>query len=92
MSRSRGPTRPVAGYNQRVHNRHPLVDAFEDEQCRRSPPDPAANRRIFEAMYRHAVALGVLPLDDPLDGIEDDVRLAKALNVRTTAGPDRPRA
>ena len=72
-----------------MRKRHPRVDAFEDEMARSSPPDVAANRRLFEAMYRHAVSLGVFPLRDPLEGIDVDVRLAKALNVRTTPRPDR---
>lgn len=36
--------------------------------------------RIAEALYEEARALGVLPLKDPLDGIEVKFRLANALN------------
>ena len=68
-----------------MRKRHPRVDAFEDELMRASPPDPAENRRLFEAMYRYAVDRGVLPPRDPLEGIEVDIRLARALNVRTAA-------
>ena len=63
-----------------------LLDAFEDELIRRSPVDLQANRRLFEAMYRLALSRGVLPPRDPLDGIEVDIRLARALHVRTPAG------
>jgi hypothetical protein len=75
-----------------VRKRHPSVAAFEDEMTRSSPPDVAANRRVFEAMYRYAVGLGVFPLRDPLEGIEVDVRLAKALHVRSNPRPDRASA
>lgn len=36
--------------------------------------------KIFEAMWREAVALGVLPSQNPLEGIEVDIRIAKTLN------------
>lgn len=35
---------------------------------------------IFEAMWQEGMALGVLPLKDPLEGIEVDVRIARILN------------
>lgn len=54
--------------------------------------DFAANRRVFAELWEHAVRLGVLPPADPLDGIEVDLRLAEALNVRRTARTDRPGA
>jgi hypothetical protein len=69
--------------------RHPLLDAFEREQVRATPPDYLRNLRIFEAMYQEAVSLGVLPPADPLEGIEVDIRLARALNVRIPAREDR---
>ncbi len=59
------------------------VAAFERERIRRTPPDHARNLRIFEALYHEAVALGALPLDDPLDGLDVDIRLAHIVNVRT---------
>ncbi len=36
--------------------------------------------KIFAAMWREAVNLGVLPPKDPLEGIEVDIRVAKVLN------------
>ena len=58
-----------------------LVEAFEREYQRRQPHDYRQNLRIAEALYAEARALGVLPLKDPLDGIEVKIRLAKALNA-----------
>ena len=34
----------------------------------------------MEALYQEAVALGVFPLKDPLDGLEVDIRIAKVVN------------
>jgi hypothetical protein len=46
--------------------------------------------RIFEALYEEAKQLGVFPLKDPLEGIEVDIRLARALNARKVAKKDNP--
>lgn len=69
-----------------------LVEAFEKDQMRGARPDYHRSLRILEAMYSEALALGALPLKDPLDGIEVDIRLAKVINVRATAGTPRPQA
>lgn len=49
------------------------------------PADFKKNLQIVDAMYQFARSLGVFPPKDPLDGIEADIRIAKALNV-----PARP--
>lgn len=36
--------------------------------------------KIFEALWKEALSLKVLPLKNPLEGIEVDVRIAKILN------------
>lgn len=46
------------------------------------PSDFDANLRMLEAMYAHARELGAFPPEDPLAGIEVDIRVARALNVR----------
>ncbi|MCI0652647.1 MAG: hypothetical protein L0Z55_12280 [Planctomycetes bacterium] len=56
------------------------VRAFEDSYSRARPADYFENMRIFEALWREAVALGVLPGQDPLAGIDHDIRLARILN------------
>ncbi len=60
--------------------RHPLLEAFEDAQ-RRIPADYRQNLRIVEALWEEARQLRVLPDTPTLDGIETDIRLARALNV-----------
>jgi hypothetical protein len=69
-----------------------LVEKFEREQIRRRKPDYFLNLRIFESLYEEATHLGIFPLKNPLEGIEADVNLARALNVRTPAGEDRSEA
>jgi hypothetical protein len=62
-----------------VLRRTPLLASFEDRQLRR-PVDVDLNRRLFEALYREAVELGALPPADPLEGIDVDLRVARAVN------------
>ena len=56
------------------------LDRFEKEFLRLRKPDPAKNFRIIEALYDEAVALGAIPLKDPLNGIEVDIKIAKVVN------------
>lgn len=59
-----------------------LIQTLEDNLARSQAPDYFSNLRTFEALYQEARLLGILPLRDPLDGIDVDIRLAAALNVR----------
>jgi hypothetical protein len=36
--------------------------------------------KIVEALYKEAVALGVFPLKDSLEGLEVDIRIARGIN------------
>ncbi|HMB89604.1 MAG TPA: hypothetical protein VKP65_02075 [Rhodothermales bacterium] len=65
-----------------------LLEAFERDQMRQNQASYLENLRLFEALYREAQTLGVLPLADPLEGIDVDIRLARALHVRTATGED----
>lgn len=62
-----------------------LVEAVENAQARQATPGFLHNLRLVDALYEEARTLGAFPLKDPLDGIEVDIRVAKALNVRTAA-------
>ena len=42
--------------------------------------DIKRNFKIAEALYHEAVVLGILPFKNPLDGIEVDLRIARAIN------------
>ena len=55
---------------------------FEDQFIRSSSPSPYPQAlRQFTALWQEAVALGVLPPKDPLEGIEVDLRIANILNA-----------
>lgn len=53
---------------------------FEIEFSKKEKVDIIRNFRIVDALYNEAVALGVIPLKNPLDGIEVDLRIAKVVN------------
>ena len=72
--------------------RSEILEAFEKEQIRQNKADYHENLKIFEALYREAQTLGVFPLEDPLEGIDVDIRLAKVLHVRIPDREDRPDA
>lgn len=56
------------------------VRKFEQDLLRKEKADMAKNFRIVDALYREAVALGVFPLRDPLDGLGTDIRIAGLVN------------
>jgi len=53
---------------------------FEMETTRKERPDIRRNFRIVEALYEEAVALGVFPLKNPLEGLTVDIRIARVIN------------
>ena len=57
-----------------------LLHGFEKEQTRNEKLTHAEALALFDAMWREGLALGVLPLEDSLEGIEVDARLARILN------------
>ena len=62
-----------------------VLAEFEESELRREKPDYPRALRLFEAMWEEAMLLGVLPLKDPLEGIEVDIKIARILNdVRST--------
>ncbi len=53
---------------------------FELTLLRKDKIDIKRNIKIVEALYKEAVALGVIPLRDPLDGLDVAIRIAKVVN------------
>lgn len=53
---------------------------FELNLLRREKVDYRRNFRIVDVLYNEAVAMGTLPLRNPLDGIEVDLKIAKVVN------------
>lgn len=62
-----------------------LWERWERETQLTRPADFRANLRILEAMYEEARALGVLAAPPTVEGLESRLRVARALNVRTTS-------
>jgi hypothetical protein len=56
-------------------------EAFEAEWQRRNPPDLEVHFRIFDRMLELARALHAWPPADPLEGLEVDLQLARAINA-----------
>lgn len=69
-----------------IKNRE-YLEAFEDQLLVEEKVDFFKNLEIYEALWQQAVTLGVFPLKDPYDGVEDDVHLAKILS-RLPQGAD----
>jgi len=57
-----------------------LLARFEDEETRKEKLSYKEALKIFEAMWKEAVSLGVLPPKNPLEDIETDIRIAAILN------------
>jgi hypothetical protein len=57
-----------------------LLEEFNDGLLRKERLDYASGLRILDAMWEEGRKLGVLPLKDPLEGIEVDIRIARILN------------
>jgi len=69
-----------------------LWEQFEAEWQRSQKPNLEANLRVFEVLLEHARALGVWPPQDPLEGIEHDVHLARVVNTYVAKPADAPGA
>ena len=53
---------------------------FEDSLIAGSKLSHAQSMAIFAGLWAEGVALGVLRPEDPLEGVETDIRLAQVLN------------
>ena len=53
---------------------------FEIEFLKKEKVNLVRNLHLVEALYKEAVALGIFPLKNPLDGIEVDIKIAKLVN------------
>ena len=56
------------------------LQEFNKKLLKKEKVDIKQNFRIVEALYREAIALGAIPLTDPLDGIQIDIKIAKVVN------------
>ena len=58
----------------------PRLKEFEDNYSREDIPDIRRNLHILDQLYKEAKALSVFPLQDPLSGLEVDIKIAKVIN------------
>jgi hypothetical protein len=62
-----------------------LLEQFERDLKRKEKPDYHRNMEIFEGMYKEAVYLNAIPLKDPLDGLEVDIKIARVIELIAAA-------
>jgi hypothetical protein len=53
---------------------------FEIEFLKKEKLDIRKNFRIVDALYEEAVAIGIFPLKNPLEGLEVDIKIASIIN------------
>lgn len=66
------------------------VEKFEKELIRAEKTDLQRNIAILDALYDEAVALGVFPAKDPLEGLDVVLKIARVVN-HVPAAPDKDR-
>jgi hypothetical protein len=64
----------------KMNKNYRLFHNFEKDLLRSEKVNIYRNFKIYEELYREAVALGVWPLNDPIEGIENIIRIAKVVN------------
>ena len=57
-----------------------LLSEFNKDELRAERLTYFESLRLFEGMWKEGVSLGVLPLKEPLEGIEVDIKIARILN------------
>jgi hypothetical protein len=66
-----------------------ILRHFEEDLAKNEPQRSFQEAlKLYEAMWKEAVALGVFPLSDPLDGIETDIEIARVLNCLKNSLPE----
>ncbi|GAB4417211.1 MAG: hypothetical protein OHK0032_13270 [Thermodesulfovibrionales bacterium] len=57
-----------------------LLQKFEDSFIKSEPMSFDRAMRLFTALYNEAKTFGVFPPEDPMEGIEVDIRVARIIN------------
>lgn len=57
-----------------------ILREFEMNEMKKERLSYLESLRIFESLWNEAVSLGVLPLKNPLEDIETNIRIARILN------------
>ncbi len=56
------------------------LQQFERELIKKEKVDVKRNFRIVDALFCEAAGLGIIPLKNPLDGFETDLKIANVIN------------
>lgn len=59
-----------------------LLEEVEREDLKKEKTDYLKSLRIFESLWNEGVNLGVLPLKNPLEDIDTDIKIACILNSK----------
>ncbi len=70
----------VYGIKRKNLRRWSEFSKFERRFVRGEKVDIGRNFRIVDALHKEAMALGIIPSKNPLDGIEVDLKIAKVVN------------
>ena len=71
-----------------IRNGHTLK-RFEDDIMKKGPQLSFQEAiQLFESMWKEGMTLGILPLSDPLEGIEVDIEIARVLNCLKNSLPE----
>ena len=57
-----------------------LLERFEYKQLEKETLSYRDALKIYESMWLEAKALGILPLKNPMDGIEVKIKISRILN------------
>jgi hypothetical protein len=57
-----------------------LLKKFNDDYMRKENADILRNLQLQDQLYKQAKALSTFPLQDPLEGLEIDIKMAKVIN------------
>ena len=63
-----------------------MLEEFEKQLAKREKVNIKRNFRIIDKMVEYARSLGLWPPEDPLEGIEKDIKVAKVLRMYSKNG------
>lgn len=57
-----------------------ILEEFNKQETKKEKNNYFKSLKIFEALWGEGINLGILPLKNPLEDIETDIRIARILN------------
>lgn len=56
------------------------IQEIERELIKKEKTNLVKNFQLVDAMYQEVVELGIMPMKNPLDGLEIDIKIAEVVN------------